>query len=444
LKLELVSGHLLLPIDHWDKSPGLDLPSKQQFIDDKLGLKTWFVTPNGETSDFKDFENHIPSGSSVLDPGSPVLDPEIVCETSFNKEKGEGRNKKNEIDPPPGLPSLIFAVVPPTLDSSQLSGPANPLTKKAATSALVLPTLSSKVGSPKPTKQVSKSHAKTQPRSFLGSPVFVEEDETRETRQQYLLAGGMTAWLRTMRKATKPFCKWERNQTYKAKYAPLPAVTTVPHVDLPVGKWQFWEWWSGKGNLTRQCRKEGLKCGPPISHETGWCLMLAPHRRRLKELLLEHEPAVLFGAPLCSPWSQANTTMDWEFKQDMRKMQLEVFQFFHDCCHIQAKYGRAYAMEQPRASELRQQSLALNLPDFEDYYLCMCCHELRDPVSNLLYMKATAIRATKGLITPRTARWCTKDHEHETCNGFLPGGMLRTAYAQSYTTVFCKRFARAM
>jgi hypothetical protein len=96
LKLELVSGHLLLPIDHWDKSPGLDLPSKQQFIDDKLGLKTWFVTPNGDTADFKDFDNHNPSGS-------PVLDHEIVCETSFNKEKGEGRNEKNESIPHQGF-----------------------------------------------------------------------------------------------------------------------------------------------------------------------------------------------------------------------------------------------------------------------------------------------------------------------------------------------------
>ena len=451
LKLELVSGHLLLPIDHWDSKPGQNLPSKQQFIDDKLGLKTWWVSDEGENSEFKDSDEQqqqisVLPLSSVSMPEAheadeqqlegavlplftaPVFNPQPVLpnpleETPSTKDKARG-----EIEPPPGLQQQKVLTFP------LLNEPAGTTNQKPKDVPPVQP------------KAKHKAKPPAQPKSFLGSPHFkpgfVESNTDNQHDQLYLLTGAFTSIIKKMRGAAKPFVKWEKNQTYKKKYAPLPLDTPVPVVDLPPGRWDFWEWWSGAGELTKQCKKEGLKCGPPISHETGWCLMIPAHRKRLLELYWEYTPAILFGAPLCSPWSQANTTMNPEFKHDMRIMQLEAFKFFHDCCVLQDKYGRAYLLEQPKTSELLAQPLAISLPDYRDAKLCMCAHDLRDPVNNGLYMKATVLRGTPGVVTARTERWCSKDHEHQLINGCFPGGQLRTEFAQKYTTLFCKRLSR--
>ena len=91
------------------------------------------------------------------------------------------------------------------------------------------------------------------------------------------------------------------NSTYRKKYASLPKNTPVPEfIELP-GPWDVWEWWAGCGALTKACQKLHLRCGPTVSHSTGWCLKLPHHRQRLKELLIKHTPGVLFAAPTCGP-----------------------------------------------------------------------------------------------------------------------------------------------
>jgi hypothetical protein len=100
-------------------------------------------------------------------------------------------------------------------------------------------------------------------------------------------------------------------------------------------------------------------------------------------------------------------------------------------------------MEQPQASELLrtsfgQKQLALNA---EDKVAHMCMHGLRDSENKLPHYKPTTIRATKGIVTDRTARRCNHEHEHQQLQGCTSTGQLRTALAQEYTTEFCNRLA---
>ena len=238
----------------------------------------------------------------------------------------------------------------------------------------------------------------------------------------------------------------EHSKTYREKYKPLPPDTPVPDTSsLPKGQWDFWEWWGGTGKLTAMCRKEELKCGPVVTHATGWCLSIPTHRQRLLELLSIHQPKLLFGAPVCGPWSQSSTTMDPELKEAIRIEQAFIFEFFCTACKIQTRSGRFYLYEQPKSSELLHTDQAADLAkstSSRDLNLCMCMHDLQCPVTKLPHMKPTTLRGTLDLSGSRLDLWCDKSHKHQPLQGKLPGGKLRTACAQDYTTCFCKRAAR--
>ena len=55
-------------------------------------------------------------------------------------------------------------------------------------------------------------------------------------------------------------------------------------------------------------------------------------------------------------------------------------------------------------------------------------------------MKGTTIRGTVPL--KKSIIWCDGKHKHQLINGRLKSGQLRTAFAQTYTSTFCKRLAR--
>ena len=211
--------------------------------------------------------------------------------------------------------------------------------------------------------------------------------------------------------------------------------TPVPNCSLVSGQWDFWEFWSGSGKLTATCIRKGLKCGPPLSHETGWCFLLPAHREAIKQLYLEHRPLVLWGSPLCSPWSTANTTMNPDLKKLVRQQQIEYFSFYADLCHLQYHCGRAWLLEQPKGSQLLREPVCLNLLalNAHDSNLCMCAHGLAGPVNGKPCKKETTIRGTNGVITDRAAVWCSGDHQHQVLEGKLPN--VSSAHLQPRTSL---------
>jgi hypothetical protein len=201
--------------------------------------------------------------------------------------------------------------------------------------------------------------------------------------------------LKRIQLSTKQQQRLAKSETYKRKYQPLPPTTTVPHIDpreMAKGTWDLWEWWSGTGTLSRTARHIGLVTGPPVSRETGWDLSLPHHQTALLHLQSMHEPWILFGSPVCAPWSQACTTMDPELKIIIRDLEEATFSFYAKACLTQHRNGRYYLFEQPRNSKLGQTETAIELEtktNGQTYGLCMCMHQLQCPITKKPYMKPT-------------------------------------------------------
>ena len=220
------------------------------------------------------------------------------------------------------------------------------------------------------------------------------------------------------------------NSTYRKKYQPLPPDTPVPKVHIAPGKWMFWELWAGTGHLTKAVSRLGLTCGPPITKELGWDLSLASHQQALMKMYLEHEPEIVFGAPVCGPWSQSNTNMDPTIKDLLRKEQMEAFLFFHRLVQLQHENHRYFLIENPRSSELLNQPLCLDLLKKyggNDKVTRMCSHGLMDIDSGKSYMKQTTLRGDVSL--HKSIRWCKCTTSHELMQGHNRNGSLRTASA---------------
>ena len=255
--------------------------------------------------------------------------------------------------------------------------------------------------------------------------------------------GAFTQLLKKVRVTARQIKVMTQSATYHRKYKGLPTNTPVPIID-ETGEWDFWEWWWGGGPLSKTCEQEGLRVGPPIGHQSKWCLKLPHHRAELKRLLRKHKPKILFAAPTCGIWSSSNTTMSPELKAAIQAEETETLEFLAECIYIQESDNRSWILEQPKSSEMlripliRKLSLDTNAIDNN---LCMCCHELVDPYSHLPCMKPTTLKGSIQL-TNRVVRWCPRNHQHQVLQGTMPNGKLRTSQAQTYTKCFCKRLAR--
>ena len=399
-ELDLVHGHIVLPCD-WH---GTSAPDPSYFIESDHGLRCFW--------------------SESDDSPLPKID-------SSSKKNGRESTRENQnfsdfsdhcVDESPTAnpaPSPNH-----TPESSQLHGPDNPLKGATATSATACPTVSSSG------PQANTTHANQAPQH--PNALHTKHNDNwnpTHTNPRYMF-GAFTQALKQIRLSNKQIKVMANSSTYNRKYKGLPLNTPCPIIDES-GTWDVWEWWWGGGPLSGACKKEGLKVGPPIGHKSGWCLKLPHHRAELKRLLRKHKPKILFAAPTCGPWSQASTTMNPELKAAIREEELIVLEFFCECSRIQSSDGRWYMLENPQASELLKTKQIMNLTEEtggEFNKLCMCAHDLKDPVNQKFGKKPTSLVGTVKL-TPRVVRWCPGNHEHQILQGTLPNGKLRTEMA---------------
>ena len=433
-KLDYIHGHIVLPCD-WH---GASAPEPSFFINDDVGLKCWWHeddnTPTNQTDD-----------------ANPQLLP--TASSKKNGDRREVAENQNFSNISANLSTTVHNVdeahtAHDTTTNNDdrhptaLATNTNPETPAASGTGSALHELPSRSresthsGTHTTTRQpLTHPHAKAQAQHNTNwAPTHTN------TRHMF---GAFTQALKTIRVTHKQLKIMADSSTYNRKYKGLPTNTPCPIIDEQ-GTWDVWEWWWGGGPLTGACKKEGLRVGPPIGHKSGWCLKLPHHRAELKRLLRKHKPMILFAAPTCGPWSQANTTMNPELKTAIRAEETEVIEFFRECALLQHADKRYYMFENPSASELLHISPVVKLieeTNGEVNKLCMCMHDLRDPHNHKLCKKPTALVGTVTL-TPRVVRWCTNDHEHQPIQGTLPNGKLRTEAAQNYTQCFSKRLAR--
>ena len=94
--------------------------------------------------------------------------------------------------------------------------------------------------------------------------------------------GAITESLHALRQTKQILKQFEGNKTYNKKYKGLPEGTPVPVIGPEYsGDWDVWEWWAGEAGISHACKHEGLRVGPPISHQYGWCLKIKSHRQAL-------------------------------------------------------------------------------------------------------------------------------------------------------------------
>ena len=459
LDLDVIGGHLVLPID-WGGKP---LPDQETFYYEALGSDATFIIDDDMPYDVTDDTNLLESSES-LGPDNPLQTmtktSAIDCPPySISSNDNTTYLTRTELlmQRTDKITSDTHANIH-TLPVNQLDLPTRASTKRkkdlvSKVSKISNSNFSRRVTFVEPpletvitgTVKIEKQ-AETDSTSLgLGrsvvhqselGPVRTEAYTTQQHNVRNMKAAKLT-------KSQQDFLM--ENATYRRKYKPLPADTPPPDVSgVEQGRWDIWELWSGTGKWTKHCKQLGLKAGPPVSHETGWDLLLPTHQEKLKELLLTHKPRFIHAAPLCSPWSTANTTMDHSTKELIQKQQLQAFEFFVELCVIQHRHGRGFGVEQPAGSSLLRTKAGLKLLELGavDSMIHMCQHDLKDPVNHKPVMKPTIVRATHGVISANVARKCPGNHEHQQLQGRLPGtNKLRTAVAQEYTKPFCCRYS---
>ena len=486
-QLEQVHGHLILPIDKFAQYVPPTVQSKSDFVNDPLGLNTWFAdgydavaeidnTTQQATDTTQTTADHIPddiqypqcmfgsseqSGSdnprqtSVLTSAADCPScgiPNMQDNTYLTQTHSLEQRPLDTAEPTTQEKAVRFTTTAqqhkPTTNDRPDAKPMPPVSakRKDSESKESTSTRTKKFGTKKFAAKQFAETIKT-PTNTLTQPTTVQQlSEQHWKSDMNHLTGAIKQIISKTRATNKTLKLLQQSPTYHRKYKGLPIGTPIPNIPakfLSQEVWDFWEWFSGCGGLTSACEAEHLRCGPPISHETGWCLKLESHRQKLWQLLVEKKVRVLFAAPTCGPWSQANTTMEPHLKAAVRQEELVVFDFLCAANLYQTKQGRDYLYEQPRTSELLRTELAIkNMNETKafDQTCCMCMHGLMDPDSGKPFMKQTTLRGT--VVLRRTNKWCDKSHDHELMQGKLKSGTLRTAFAQKYTSTFCKRLAR--
>lgn len=446
-ELHYVNGHLVLPCDKFSHAYGVNMPNSASFKADPLGLQNaWtfdndvaFSAASGPTS--HDSQPTLTSPSLVDSAGS---DDRSIALNSVPAEMMQ-LTTASMSTPTANATSaqeervLSHRLRPAPTADSQPPAACNPHTPLQPQSSTINKT------SPPSTSEPLYIHntATAFPLGGNNQKLLTTTANAIAHPDESMLFGVVTKLIRKIRSTTKQ-TRLEQNATYRKKYRGLPPTTPVPNVSDTGPQWEVWEWWAGSGRLTKMCSKLGLVCGPIISHSTGWCLKIDSHRKRLRQLLLARKPKILFGAPTCSPWSNASTNMAPDIKQMIREEEMVMLNFFFECCELQHAASRLYCYEQPRASELLRLNASITLArntGSHDHLLCMCSHGLVDPFNGKPCKKETTIRGTVPL-TRRTVKWCDCSVGHQVLQGCLPNGVLRTEVAQTYTWKFCSSLAK--
>ena len=186
--------------------------------------------------------------------------------------------------------------------------------------------------------------------------------------------------------------------------------------------------------------------GQPIDLNTGYDLNTPRGQKKVRKILQEQKPRIVFMAPECTAWSIFQNMNDQKVVDDKRKKQMPMVKFCADVASYQVAQGRYFIMENPSTSRL------WNVPCIQGVSrkcgvswgdLDMCRYSMRDPVSGLLFKKSLSLmhNLPEDLMQP-IFKECTnhqhkQHHQHQMVEGGCKGHGSRTKLSQVYTTVFC-------
>ena len=117
-------------------------------------------------------------------------------------------------------------------------------------------------------------------------------------------------------------------------------------------RWQFWELCAGSGRLSLVLMTASMVVGFPVDYRYGWDLSYPQHQELLRQCYQEFRPAHVFGAPTCTPWTNASNSKDRERRQMERDRELPTLEFINEIMLYQHNSQRGFSLEQPYGSDM--------------------------------------------------------------------------------------------
>ena len=228
----------------------------------------------------------------------------------------------------------------------------------------------------------------------------------------------------------------------KSGRKPITPKNVKPWLKAAAGRglrWQFWELCPGSGRLSLILMTASMMTGFPVDYRYGWDMSWPEHQQLLRQCYLEFNPAHVFAAPTCTPWTTASSSKDRETRMQERQHELPTLEFLHEIMLQQHNGNLGFSLEQPYASAMLIDSPISRLRDIvgvRTWRTDQCMLGARDE-RNAPIRKSTAILSNRRW--QQVVKRC--DSHRGQPHGILQGqvrGINRTAMAAVYPKRLCQ------
>ena len=150
-------------------------------------------------------------------------------------------------------------------------------------------------------------------------------------------------------------------------------------------------------------------------------------RRKLWQVIDQHQPRNIFVAPECGPWngwSHLNSYKSlamFDYIQYRREQELIHLKLCRDLCAYQVRHGRHFHLEQPLGSLLTsQEDFSFIRAHARQAKMDMCAFGLKIPRTNLFLRKRSQLWTTdEHVFETFHDKKCPQDHEHQQIAGSI-------------------------
>ena len=173
-------------------------------------------------------------------------------------------------------------------------------------------------------------------------------------------------------------------------------------------------------------------------------------RRKLWELIDEHQPLHIWAAPECGPWGGWNRLNMFKsialfdkISKDREDQRIHV-SLCAKICRYQLSRSRHFHLEQPLGSAMikLEEFQSILVPQVSKVVVDMCAFGLRIPRTNKFLKKASVIYTTDPeMYQALQNKRCPKTHDHQLIEGSLLVQGKRMAVTQ-FCATYCVGFAR--